>query len=932
MASVSYNEQCFLIDGRPFWILGAQIDYCRVIPDQWAERIAAAKQAGFNTIQTTCPWMIHEQRQGRYVFSDQSDVRAFVERCGKAGMKVVLRLGPAVGAGLDGSGIPGWLIEQPDIRLREADPTFLKHYSRFLRKLLNELDGLEATKGGPILLLQSEHAWTCSNPVQSEKYHKELIRFIREAGFNLPVFNANDLWQEESDTIDTWRGWDDLLVHLRQLHTVQNYAPRLVSTFRVAEPVIWGDTSTTSKSAVTMLERMAEILAAGAQFIVSPFHAGTNFDFLGGRLAGRADGFVATSGAVDPPLGEAGQRGEKYHLAKRLVTFANNFAHVFAELNPDFHPIVLDPAQLDISRSRTSTASGHGPIATVPQRGSNGRVVFVFGAGNVKQTTLLLDDGLRMSVHLGDQTVVWFVFDVDLRGTARLDYVNLCPWAIVDRSILVLFGPEKTPVLLSINNSPFEATVPGGAKPLVVEHKGITVVICNQNQIDGTYHDDEHVYVGVEGFDLEGHPIIPAGTSKTWRIGKDAEVQEITSEKGNTKVRSGRSAKSISPSIWNVATTEVHRTGESPRYASLKGPETLSECGASTGYGWYKIALSNKTSRKRKCLLPFAADRLHLFIDGKPDRIIGVGAGAELGTFDLTLGKGEHSLVILADNLGHFEQGNDFSRPKGVYGHLYEVKALASVRPKNVQANPVDPFALRGFIAGAAQGLLSEIDQVQWSFTHSKKTSILIDITGAMCHGTFVLNDEPIAYYAGATGACFDRILIGKETNESFKRGKNILRFAPDHDQHDANKDIASKVTLYECVDSPSEGAAWSFAKWEPPVATAYKKIAKAAVKSCKGSPCWWKARFELKGESQRGIATWLDTTGLSKGQAYINGHNLGRYFTSTSTGKAVGPQKKLYIPEAWLKVDATNEVLLFDEHGFDPYKTKIVFAAEGDF
>ena len=70
----------------------------------------------------------------------------------------------------------------------------------------------------------------------------------------------------------------------------------------------------------------------------------------------------------------------------------------------------------------------------------------------------------------------------------------------------------------------------------------------------------------------------------------------------------------------------------------------------------------------------------------------------------------------------------------------------------------------------------------------------------------------------------------------------------------------------------------------------------------------------------------------MSKGQAYINGHNLGRYFTSTSTGKAVGPQKKLYIPDAWLKEDASNEVLLFDEHGFDPYKTKIVFAADGDF
>ena len=83
---------------------------------------------------------------------------------------------------------------------------------------------------------------------------------------------------------------------------------------------------------------------------------------------------------------------------------------------------------------------------------------------------------------------------------------------------------------------------------------------------------------------------------------------------------------------------------------------------------------------------------------------------------------------------------------------------------------------------------------------------------------------------------------------------------------------------------------------------TSYESIAKADVKTVRGNPCWWKTRFELPVRRFGRTSAWLDTTGLSKGQAYLNGHNLGRYFTSTGTGKAVGPQKRLFIPESWLR------------------------------
>jgi len=52
---------------------------------------------------------------------------------------------------------------------------------------------------------------------------------------------------------------------------------------------------------------------------------------------------------------------------------------------------------------------------------------------------------------------------------------------------------------------------------------------------------------------------------------------------------------------------------------------------------------------------------------------------------------------------------------------------------------------------------------------------------------------------------------------------------------------------------------------------------------------------------------TFIDMTGYSKGAAWVNGHNLGRFWD-------VGPQTRLYCPAPWLKA-GENEVIVFDLH-----------------
>ena len=923
MATVTHNAQCFQIDGRKCWILGATLHYGRIPPELWEDRIIAAKQAGFNAVDVPCPWTLHEPKKGRYTFEDQANVRRFVEICAEHDLFVLLRPGPFIGDGYDGGGLPGWLLEIPEARLRENEETYRSAVVSYLRKLINQVADLQVTDDGPILLVQAEHAWNCANQEQADTYLLEVVRTLRESGIKVPLTNANDLWQSVTGTTDQWRGWSDLMLHMRQLRSVLPNSPQIVSQLDPTSVSCWGDDDAGNKSPGEAMWHLAEALATGSQVVVSPFHAGTCFGFEAGRLPGRDHGTVTPMVAADTPLGEAGQRTEKYHAMRRLATFASHYRHVFADLESHFQPVAMDVSSLAPAEGRTAGRGDVRGVSIVPQRGDNGRVVFAFGDGVTKSTTVVLDNGLRMPIAFGDQPVTWFVLDADLAGAGRLDYTNIRPFAIVNRKVVIFHGPARTPVLISISGSPIETTVPGGSKPTVMRQRDLTVVICNEQQIDQCYFDESTVYFGVDGLTADGKPIAAADGSKAHALntGDSAELMAIAPD---DLVKMKDKARAIAPTDWQAAPALLQTSGESPRYASLAGPETLAACGALEGYGWFRVTIDSKTARKRLCHIPAAGDRMHLYLDGEPTAVLGIGPESNPMPFELKLGKGQHTVAALVDNFGRFSGGNDMGQVKGFAEHLYEVKALKSIRPKKIEADIVDPFELRGYIEQRARGVRGDTRQVLWSFTHLKKAPLIVEVIDADVSGVFLLNDEPIEYYAGNTGARH-LCLVLDPASEQFKRGKNELRFAPDVHVEDPQTIISDAVTIYETIDIISEKAKWSFAKWEAPPASMFDSfdMSKAKTRSVTGGiPCWWTGKFTVPNTA---VPCWLDVTGLSKGQVYVNGHNIGRYFTSTSSGKAVGPQTRLYLPEPWIKTKGNNTITLFDEHGFAPNKVKVI-------
>jgi beta-galactosidase GanA len=68
--------------------------------------------------------------------------------------------------------------------------------------------------------------------------------------------------------------------------------------------------------------------------------------------------------------------------------------------------------------------------------------------------------------------------------------------------------------------------------------------------------------------------------------------------------------------------------------------------------------------------------------------------------------------------------------------------------------------------------------------------------------------------------------------------------------------------------------------------------------------PTWFRGTFQNTQTPSMAADTFLNLPGGIKGVVFLNGHNLGRYWT-------IGPQQQLYVPGAWLKPSGIDNELL---------------------
>jgi hypothetical protein len=878
------------------------------------------------------PWCLHAPRQGVFDFDDTLDIAKFVRMAGEHGLRVILRAGPYVGEGYDLGGIPSWLVPVTGRKLRTASPEFLGACAAWFSQLGTRLAGLQATRRiaglgtGPIILVQCEHEWMCADDADAAAYLGELGRLLREVGFTVPLVARNNLFVTVEGQIDAWTSTDHPHAMVRQLGVVRPDFPRMVLGVRAGTPHHWGRPAPDPVRPETLMTRLAEIVVSGGQFNVAPLADGVAFGFSGARSIAAPDAFSTTSRDGEGPISQSGRTGPLYGAIKRIATFATSFERVLVALDPKFQPVVLTPpaeapAPTKAGRGARGASTDDHALSILHASGSAGAVVALVHAHHSRDgerhiARLTLPDGSTIAVDLTGMPVAILPMGTHLAARATLDYTTLSVFALVG-STLVCYGPAGARGVVSINGAPMDIEVPTGPAPKVVRHEEITIVVATPELIDASFRTKDAVVLGAAFIGEDEAPVPHPAFPVCTRISATGAVS--TTEATPQRVPP---AKAVFTE-WASADQRAYADGDADRYAAIDGPASLEQLGSSFGYGWMRATLKSPASKAAKIAVFQAADRAHFFADGVPTDLIGRGPGAAHYVSTTVVPKGAKTLVALVDNLGRYDAGNAMGQPKGLFGHLYEVAPIKVPAPELERSTPLNPLEFHRPVLGLLHGERTSPQRIAWTFLHRKSTPILIELAPPESFTSIaliLLNGHTI----GLLSPGQDLHLVAP--GESLLKGKNTLEFAVVGDAAKSLPLLKNAATFWEGVRNATEHAQWAFARWEPPDTRAFRALTKSVPTGASadpdGRPAWWRGTFTL---AHARTPLFFDAAGLSKGQLFLNGRNLGRYFVATREGTPVPPQSRYYLPEPWLNPGKPNTVMIFDEHGFGPGSCKLV-------
>ena len=321
----SFNKNDFLLDGKPFQIISGEMHPARIPREYWRNRIQMAKAMGCNTIAVYVFWNYLETMQGKWDFSSENrDVAGFIKICKEEGMWVLLRPGPYVCAEWDFGGLPSYLLQTPDIKIRCMDAIYMAAVTRYITRLSKEVAPLQCDKGGPILMVQIENEYGSYG--NDKTYLETLQKLWIKNGITVPFYTSDgptdymlDAGNIAGAAIGLDSGTSDADFATAKKHnpdvpafSSETYPGWLTHWF---EP--WQKPDTAS-----LMNEMRFLLDHKKSFNLYVIHGGTNFGFAAGANAFSPTQFQpdVTSYDYDAPINEQGQPTAKYFALRKLIS------------------------------------------------------------------------------------------------------------------------------------------------------------------------------------------------------------------------------------------------------------------------------------------------------------------------------------------------------------------------------------------------------------------------------------------------------------------------------------------------------------------------------------------------------------------------------------------------------------------------------------
>ncbi|MGB3005528.1 MAG: beta-galactosidase family protein [Chitinophagaceae bacterium] len=320
----SLGKDDFLLDGKPLQIISGEMHPARIPKAYWRHRIQMAKAMGCNTIAAYIFWNYHETKEGIFDFSTGNrNIAEFIRICKAEGMWVLLRPGPYVCAEWDFGGLPPYLLQITDIKIRCMDTRYMTAVTRYINRLAKEVAPLQCTNGGPILMVQLENEY---GSFGNDKEYLEALRTLwLKNRINVPFYTSDGAtpYMLEAGTIagaaiglDSGGGDKDFAEAKKQNPNVPAFSGETYPGWLTHWGEKWQrpDTNDLKKEVTYLLENRKSF-----NFYV--IHGGTNFGFTAGANASSPTAYQPdiTSYDYDAPINEQGQPTAKYFMLRNLI-------------------------------------------------------------------------------------------------------------------------------------------------------------------------------------------------------------------------------------------------------------------------------------------------------------------------------------------------------------------------------------------------------------------------------------------------------------------------------------------------------------------------------------------------------------------------------------------------------------------------------------
>ncbi|WP_324673229.1 glycoside hydrolase family 35 protein [Hymenobacter sp. GOD-10R] len=317
------GDENFLLDGKPFQMISGELHYPRVPREAWRARMKMAKAMGLNTIGTYVFWNLHEPQKGKFDFTGNNDIAAFVKMAQEEGLWVVLRPSPYVCAEWEFGGYPYWLQNEKGLVVRSKSPQFLAEYKAYIQEVGKQLAPLQINHGGPVLMVQVENEYGF---YASDKEYLAINRkLFQDAGFDGLLYTCDPGAKVKEGHLEgllpAVNGWDDpnkVKQVVRENHGGKG--PFFIAEWYPAWFDWWGAPHHTVPAS-KYTGRLDTVLAAGLSINMYMFHGGTTRGFMNGANFSDTVAYEPqiSSYDYDAPLDEAGNATPKFMAFRSVI-------------------------------------------------------------------------------------------------------------------------------------------------------------------------------------------------------------------------------------------------------------------------------------------------------------------------------------------------------------------------------------------------------------------------------------------------------------------------------------------------------------------------------------------------------------------------------------------------------------------------------------